>query len=368
MIDRRSFLAAGLAAAAHSQTPERPFRIGFTPFPVRLDTEGFLQTYRFIPSHSDVSGLFLQDGVPWEEALSGRGMRAYPRTFVEFIRFHRALMELNMPRHARYLAVAPLSLAFDGIQPLWAETANMPLPYPWNTYDFDHRLVKEALLNHMREMIGYFEPVYFSLGVESNILLARAPQHWQTYLDLHRFLYTSLKREFPRLTILFSIQYEHFIGAHAESAELARSGAELRELRPLMEMTDALAVSSYPYLVKDLVAGADYFDPAINFAAGFNKPVAIDQTGMTTRDLTLGGVLITGNERSQDSFLGNLLNLAAAKKFLFVINFVPIDFGDNHGTDDIARAWSFTGLATEDGRPKPSLATWDRFVAMQYKP
>jgi hypothetical protein len=276
-------------------------------------------------------------------------------------------MDSALPRMPRFLAVAPVSLAYTGIQPLWAETANMPLRYPWNTYDFDHPSVKAAVLNHMREMVDFFQPAYLGIGVESNIMLARIRTHWDAYLDLHRHLYTNLKTEYPRLTILFSIQYEHFLGKHAESAQVAASGDGAASLRQMMEFTDALAISSYPYLVKDLEAGPNYFDPAVELA-GARVPLCIDQTGMTTRDLELGGNLVVGNEEKQELFLSRLMDRATASKFLFVINFVPLDFGDAHGTDDIAVAWGYTGLVTREGRPKRALALWDNTLARPHTP
>ena len=74
-MNRRQLLTslAGWAAAmpASAQAPTRPFRMGFTPFSLSSEAASWQRAFDVIRDHGDLVALFLQDGIPWDEAEAG---------------------------------------------------------------------------------------------------------------------------------------------------------------------------------------------------------------------------------------------------------------------------------------------------------
>lgn len=46
-------------------------------------------------------------------------------------------------------------------------------------------------------MIEFFQPDYFTIGIEVNVAQASAPDTWEAYKALHQFVYKALKTEYP---------------------------------------------------------------------------------------------------------------------------------------------------------------------------
>jgi hypothetical protein len=111
----------------------------------------------------------------------------------------------------------------------------------------------------------------------------------------------------------------------------------------------------------------------LDFATRFKKPIAVSESGMTSRDVPLKsyGITLFGTAAEQRSFTELVLKTAARDKYEFVINFASTDFERlvsrmRPPLDDLARIWAFTGMQTSDGRPKPALAVWDGFFKAKY--
>jgi hypothetical protein len=251
----------------------------------------------------------------------------------------------------------------------------MPLPAPWDRYEFNDPHVKTAYLNYLVAAVEYFHPAYLATSIEANILLAHAPHRWAAFKELHAYVYVELKRRYPSLQIFATVHYEHLRGFTTESAAVA---AGLHEIYPdlltgealdLLRHSDLLALSTYPYMVagnryvNDAGLDADYYDAGYALARAAGKPIAIDQTGYLTHDVYLSYLNVTfpGSEARQQQFLELVLRDAHTYGFAFVVNFVAWDYGLNYGSFPTSLTWAYTGLVREDGTPKAALATWDRY-------
>src|SRR5262249_30048888 len=151
-----------------------------------------------IRDHADFTGLFFQDAIPWKQALRSRNYRDYPADLVTVLEFLQSQQQTLPARHQTLVAFNPLRTTYVELAGQ-SGSRTTPLPFPLNIYDFDHPNVQQAALNYCRALVAVFQPRFLITGVETNILLARAPEKWEPYKRLQQFLYENLKREFPSL-------------------------------------------------------------------------------------------------------------------------------------------------------------------------
>jgi hypothetical protein len=370
---RRRALAGVAAAVAQSnlmlqgQVPTRSFRMGFTPFPPSPTFEDWTKSFQTILKHGDLVALFIQDGIPWEAALADAPLSKYPQSIREFLEFQNTMVQRIVPQHSRYIAFNPTSVDYTQLAANWEDQTNGPLPYPWNTFDFDHPSVKQAALNYLKVLVNTFNPSYLNIGIETNILLARNYEHWPAYLELHQFLYTEIKKLHPKLTVMVSVQYEHLLGLHQDSLQLQRKYASTypniltAEVAKLLRYSDMLAVSTYPYMIERNVITERYFDTAARMAGEAKIALSIDQTGYTSSPLQIGNVVLPGDETLQFQYTSFILSEAQRLNMKFVVNFVPIDYETSFGVDPVALSWAYTGLYRKNGNPKAALSIWEAF-------
>jgi hypothetical protein len=132
----------------------------------------------------------------------------------------------------------------DSLANYHGERADMQRPAHWNTLNFNHPDVKTAYLNYCRRLIDFFSPAFINIGIEANLLMEKAPQHWNAYMELHRHIYSELKKQYPGLTVFVSFQVQALLEGHRPEVNHAD---QLRALRDLIDYTDIFAISSYPY-------------------------------------------------------------------------------------------------------------------------
>jgi hypothetical protein len=343
----------------------RPFYLGFTPLPYDISLEAVNFSYKAIAEHSDIVMHHWDDGVPWPESLSGA---AYHQELQNDWKWRKT----NTPKGHKILAsVAPYTLLRNALANYHGERADMPRPAPWNTLNFDHPDVKTAYLHYCRRVIDFFAPSYINIGIEANLLMEKAPQHWDAYMDLHRYVYRELKKHYPELPVFVSFQAQALLEGHRREVNHAD---QLRALRDLMDYTDIFAISSYPYgsayMTQKLPE--DMFDVLAKMS---NKPLAISETGYVAQDLTIKGLKLTmpSDENKQAAWIDLVLRKAHQYRFVFVINFVIRDYDAllaKLGTGDLADLavlWRDTGLFDENGKPRKALATWDQWLKIPYR-
>lgn len=356
-------LLAGVALATVGfaqdlPTKTRPFHLGFTRWPADLTLDGVTTAQDFAHAHGDVVSVMFIGGVPWPEALDGKPFSADVQSNLRY----------RPPAGKKvFLSISPLDKDRKRLAPYWAEKDNQPLPAAWANRSFDSPEVKAAFLNFTLRAVEQMRPDYLAIGIESNILLSHDPAKWAQLKELHRATYTAVKAKHPALPVFFTTDVLHYKKLASEAKGRDQAG----EVADLMRHSDVFAMSVYPHMSYGVPrpVPADFLD----FATRFGKPVAVSESGMTSRDVELKAFKVTlkGSEADQTQFTELLLSTAARDRYLFVINFATTDFDKLVAklpppVDDLARIWAYTGLQTGDKRPKPALAVWDGYLGRKY--
>lgn len=358
---RLFLLVTGLTAALymlqlHADEPApatRPFRLGFTRWPADLTSEGVTMAEEFAHAHGDIVAVMFIGGIPWPEALEGQPFSADVQD----------QMNYRPPAGKKLvLSISPLNEDRRDLAPYWGQQDNQPLPTPWDGLAINSPQVKKAFLAFTRRAVQAMQPDYLAIGVESNVLLSNDAAKWQQLKELHRETYTALKKEHPRLPVFFTTEVLHY----KKLADEAQGTDQVGEVADLMQHSDLFAMSVYPHMSYGVPRPipADF----LSFATNFRKPIAVTETGMTSRDVELKAFQLTlrGSEADQKQFTELLLSSAARDRYEFVINFATTDFEKlcdklPAPANDLARIWAYTGMQTSDQRPKPALGVWDAY-------
>lgn len=327
--------------------------MGFTRWPSDNTTAARTLADLRLATQGDLAVVNLAGGVPWPEALSGAPFSA---------QLDAELGYRPPAGHRLFLALSPLRATRDGLAPYWGASANLPLSAEWQARSLLDLEVKTAFLNFAIRAIDRMQPNYVAIGVESNVLLSRAPAQWEAYKSFHRYVYTELKRRYQGLPIFVTIDILH-LNAWVPGAQRE---LQYREVTALVAMSDLFAIASYPYLAYAVPQSID--NDFFGFARGFGKPIAMATTTYTSQNVTVFGVPYFGSEALQQDYLEKLLGQAHRDRYEFICWFAASDsealaakFPGASG--EAARAWMYSGLYSSSGAPKPALAVWQRYRA-----
>lgn len=363
---RNICLAFALAIACVScdnddSATHRDFYMGFTPFPYAYSEEARALTYAMLSEDGDIINHHFDDGVPWTEAQKGQP-------------FHSNIMDdwsyrksLTPAGHKICVSVSPFRLTRDGLATYRGEKEDMPLPSPWNKYQFKDEPVKTAYLNYCKRLIDFFDPDYFNMAMEANLLYVNKPEKWSSFLAFHEYIYQELKAEYPDVIIFSSVT-----GAHLLNGFIEKNDHTLQRLVALQVIanSDLYGISFYPYL-------SDYrgnswpegtFDDLFNLSS---KPIAIAETGYPaqTFDVKLDSteIIIEADQIKQDKFISDLLETCSRYNTKFVINFTIRDYDqlweEAGATNNNLLLWRDIGLYDENGNRRAAYATWKQFLA-----
>jgi hypothetical protein len=330
--------------------------MGFTDFPHARRLDAVADAWAVIARDGDLAVLHFDDGVPWAEALAGA---PYPRAYVEDL---AAKARAIPPGHVRYLAVTPIAFARDRLAPRRGGAGTEPLEAPWDRRRFDDPEVVEAFANHCEHMIGIFAPHYFAYAVEANILARLAPSDWPAFLVLAREVYGRVKARHPELPVFLTLQADFF---HADPA------GQRTAIEPVLPFTDLVAVSTYPFTERGdpRTLRGDHFGALAALAT--SKRFAVAETVWPAEDVTAPyPVLIPGTEDDQRLYVERLLEDAERLRALFVTWFFTRDYDELWDAEmrllpeaPLHRLWKDSGLYAGDGRPRPALNSWRRWLA-----
>jgi hypothetical protein len=334
--------------------------MGFTSWPADLSPEGLATAQRFAYAHGDLVAVTFLGGVPWPEAFAGK----------EFSQDVRDYFAYRPPEGKKLLlSISPLDRNRKGLAPYWGEKENLPLPKPWDKESLNSQRVRKAFTNFVSRSVATLHPDYLAIGMEANVLLSRDPAKWKQFKELYRDTYAALKRTHPGLPVFFTTDILHY----KKLARDAKRADQEKEVAELMRTSDLFAMSIYPHMSVDVrrPLPANFFD----FAKRFNKPIAVSDSGMTSRTVALRtyGIELAGSETAQTEFIRVLLATAARDHYKFVVNFATTDSEKlvarlRPPLDDLARMWAFIGLQSSDQVSKPALAIWDSYWKMRYDP
>jgi glycosyl hydrolase family 53 len=336
----------------------RPFHMGFTRWPSDLTIKSFQEAQQFAHDHGDVVSVMFIGGIPWPEALAGQ---PFSKDVQNNLGYHPPA------RKKLFLSISPLDKERRGLAPYWAEKDNQPLPKPWADRALNSPEVKKAFLNFTLRAVAAMKPDYLAIGVESNVLLSHSLDRWKQLKELHRATYAGVKAKHPKLPVFFTTEVLHY----KKLASDAKGSDQEGEVADLMKASDLFAMSVYPHMSYEVPRPipADFLD----FATKFKKPIAVSESGMTSRNVELKAFKLTlrGSEADQKQFTELLLKTAARDQYEFVINFATTDFEKLCAKlppplDDLGRIWAYTGMQTSAQKPKPALAVWDTYRKAKY--
>ncbi len=343
----------GLAQPTPKQVPPH----GFTAFPYDVTPRSFENLDRLIREHANLYAIHRdQECLPWQALLDGT---PFPR----WLEQDWQEIASSIPEgHRVYVAITPtqgdrVSLAAACGE---AEGMSVTMPAALRNASLDHPLVKAAYLRYARRVVEVFDPEFLVIGIEISELALNEPERWPAYEALAEFVMKALHRDYPQLQI-----GSEFV---LQSLLLGRVGARVK---PLIEKSDFLGISFYPYgsaYGERLGAPAlppppDQWRQPLAWLRGYTtKPVGISETGYTTRTQRVAGLEFAGDERLQADFLRDIAATAVEDDYLFFIWFVPVDFDKLYdaipGFPDFGRIWVDSGLFDENFEPKPAWSVW----------
>ena len=332
-------------ARAPAAERSRAFRMGFTAFPHDITIEAVEQTRQFVRTNADLIAHHIE-GVPWAEALHDV---PFPR---EVLSDHESKRSMRPPGAKVYLAVSPgrgdLKLPDKGAAPLPAELKGK---------SYDDPLVKRAFLTYCRRCIDFFKPDYLAIGIEVNEIFSAGVDKWRAYVELHRYIYSELKKEHPGLPVFASFTLHNMIKDR---------GPMLAAWEELMPFNDLVAVSYYPFLAgepaeKALAWLTEKFD-------SFEKPYAMVETNEAGDRLVFpqSKYVIQGTPQKQAAYVRTLLSLAERRRFEFVVLFIHRDYDSlwdkiKATAPELFIAWRDCGLLDEQGNARPAYAVWREY-------
>jgi hypothetical protein len=353
-----------VACEKDDQQQSRNFYMGFTPFPYESSVDAANFTYARLSEDADIINHHFDNGVPWIEAFSGDD---FSESIMGDWNFRKSQTKAS---HKIYLSVTPINFTRTGLAAYRGEQDNMALPSPWDTYSFNSIEVKTAYLNYCKRIIDFFNPEYFNMAIEANLLYVNNPARWSEYLELHQYIYSALKASYPSLPIFCSVSGAYLLEGFINNNDHVQQRLAVLQL---LEYSDLYSLSFYSYLTTYL--GNPY--PANTFDALFNlsdKPLAIAETGYAAQtfsiDIGSGLIKIESDQEKQEKYIRDLLTACMKRETKFVINFVVRDYdqlwAQIGSPNDIAIAWRDTGLIDENGEPRKAYSTWKEFKARKF--
>lgn len=340
----------------------RPFHMGFTRWPPEATLEGIARMDAFLAAHGDMTALHFDGGIPWPEALTNGPFRD------GLMNHWKSTREAIPADHSLLISITPLDMTRTKLAPYWGDTDNQSLPKPWDAYPLDHPNVQTAYRNYARRVIEFFHPDYLAIGIEVNVAQAKAPETWSAYKTLHKFLYESLKTDYPDLPIFATFTISHMSGR--DGGNQISQQAEIELLLPYL---DLIGLSAYPYgwMYKTGKADPipeDFFAPALTFG----KPLAVTESGAPSYSFSAFGMNYEFTEEYQARWVDFLLREAEAHQFEFVVGFTGIDYDKLLETfpedvRELGMIWVYTGLERSDGCAKQALSVWDQYLRLPFQ-
>lgn len=342
--------------------PTRTFKMGFTPWLYEASINAMDVTYSRLSTHGDIIKQHLQGGIPWQEALDQTDYHFNVEAEITN-RVNRTPSGTSV-----FLAIDSLNSARDALSPNWGETDNQDRTGEWATRSWSSPEVIQAYLNFSIDMINRFDPEYFEYGTEVSELILNDPAGYLEFLVFAEAVHTSLSTLYPDLKLVTSVALKS-----PGSSEMQLIEASYSEL---MEYTDVLGISVYPYAFFNHNDKGDPANLPIDWlsqaeAIAGNKPMAISETGWIAENLVIDDFQFSeeSDPTKQNAYLQNLLDRSQTMDMEFVIWWTATDFDtlweNELAQDPIAKIWKDIGLYDQNQSPRMALQTWDEWLGYE---
>lgn len=349
---------AGISCRKEKQEATRSFYMGVTPWPADFTVAEVDSAYRFTEQYCDIISQHIDDGIPWEEALTGS---LWPVDFQNDINYRKSRTPAGKNV---FLSVSALNLTRKEKSDYHStSTVSTAIKDAWKARSFSAPETIEAYKNYLVRLIDHFDPLYVNFGVESN-LLTWDPAAFAQYKTFIATLYPVLKARYPSKLFMVSFLVDESV-----------SGFEYA--KQLLPYTDCVALSSYPYVaVSSSTSGntnpslfpANYFERFYNMAPV--KPLVFAETGYLAEPLSIPGLSFNkqGTALWQQQYLERILNDCQSRKALLLIWFCAKDYNAGIARmkslglyQDLFSLWEDTGLKDENGAARPALRSWENW-------
>ena len=298
----------------------RAYYMGFTPFPYDITLQAVQETYQKISVAADIINHHFDAGIPWQEALENSDL---PEAVMDD---WQGRLDQTPANHKVIISTTPVNLERNGLAPYWGESESMPLPEPWDAFTYNDDGVKTAYANYCKKVIDFFDPDYFVMGIEVNLVMANDPsgQAWQEYIELHRFVYSELKTAYPDLSISASLTGVDLLEGFTD----VNRSQQTQVINDLNEFSDLFALSLYPYLSAygtDLLP-TGWLDQLFALST---KTYAFTETGYPAETFSIENPPLTfaSNPGFQSDYLNELFLACQRYDAEFLINFIVQAFG-----------------------------------------
>lgn len=342
---------------------DRPFFMGFTPFPWDVTPAAVQSTYKGITANADIICHHFDDGVPWPEAFEDKPFSAH-------LRNDWKTRKDNTPEGFKvFVAVTPLDMFRKGMALYHGEKENMPLPKSFRDKTFDDPEIVKAYLNYCRRVVKYFRPDYLAIGIEVNELIHNSADKWPGFVRLYRHVYSRLKKDHPQMPIFATFTLHNMLQEGWSDIESQRT-----KVKEFLAEVDIVGISFYPFMktIGPPERPVEAFDWCRKFAG--DKPIAITETGFPAEPTRLEDFKVTlpGSPQSQATYFETLLSAAHRDQYLFVIAFLYRDYDALWEkikvgmSGDWAAAWRDCGLVDGAGKKRPAYEVWGKYFNAKY--
>jgi hypothetical protein len=364
-----ALVGAGAPGPQNAPSKKRTYAMGFTVVPYDITPEALQGTLDFVKSHSDLISFNLTDGgVPWIEALEDK---PFPNGMETRWKEARGAVPAG---YRVFVYLNPLNKDRNGLSSPPEVAGNLPVVAAgWAGRPFDDRDVVKAYANYCRRVVQAFQPDYLSIAHECTRLVHARPKAWDSFARLCKAVRDEARRDAPKM----SVGVTHVL-------PLLWNQQIARVVKPSFKDMDFTGLSFFPYAGieaelyggRALPQGRDQWVAPLRWARKFSeKPLAICDTAYTTKEIVLAqhGLKMKGDPQVQKEYVSNLLELAQAEDYLFVVWQLPVDcdrlaLALPQEMQDFFRLFQYNGLATSDLRPKPALEAWDRELRRNPRP
>ncbi len=339
---------------------------GFTAFPYELSQEAVDTVHDLITPASNLYAIHI-DGpcIPWQEAISGDPFPAWITDEWD------AIVTRIPDGNTVYVAITPTGTDRVSVVEQCGETESQPgsMPSSLDGMTYDDPALIAAYIAYAERVIAQFEPAFVNLAIEITEMSLASPETWDMFEPLYFQTLDALREHHPETRFGLEVVLQ--------SLMLDRVGDQLRRA---VEASDYMGISFYPYGgeygeavgAPGLPEPPDQWRDPLAFARAYTDlPLAMCETGYTTRDVTLPvnadfDLHFNGNEELQRAFTRDLVEITTADGYLFVVWFVPVDYPrllDQMGAEsgNPGWIWVYAGLWQDPQTPKPALDEWLRF-------
>lgn len=335
-------LAAGCSKhhdAPLAPAPTRPYRMGFSAIPPRLDFPTQLAMLDLQKSRSDAA-LMLSE-VPWDSLLDGvRADSIVIRNQLGLAQYYRGLGDR-------------IVVSLDPANGLDRATDSAPLVARGRS--LTESAIRQLYRNYAVALDTLVRPDWFSVGSETNLMRAIAPAPLYAALKTNaQAAADTLAIVDPAVKVFITTQVDVAWGALVGPGTYVGIAQDLADF----PFTQGIGLSAYPYLAgwadPDSLP-ADYF---ARLTSGTGKPALMIEGGWSSTTVS-STATSPDMQRRYIAREATLLEVAGAV-FWFQITFTDLDLA---AFPPGIAPFAYLGLVDVNLAPKPALAAWDAVFA-----